>query len=73
MDSFEKNNFVTLNQFEAALRAIDRNNAEYISQFNKLSNEIYQLRRDFDSRIDKLNNMSLFQLIKLKLKHQKIC
>ena len=73
MDRFEQENFVKINQFEALLRSIERNNYEHNKQIDKLTNDLNRLRNDFESRIDILNKMSLFQFIKLKFKKERIC
>lgn len=73
MNVFERENFVRVNQFDSLLHTIERNNYENNNKIIKLTDEIVKLRADFESRIDKLNNISLFNFIKLKLKKKQIC
>lgn len=73
MDVFERENFVRVNQFEALLRSIERIKYDNDVKISKLNNEIDNLRSAFESRIYKLNNLSLFNFIKLKLKKKPIC
>ena len=77
MDSFDQNAIVKVGEMKALYNAFQLKFNSLEQEIDKLKSELQlESRRNnvyFKELKDKLNNLSIWEFIKKKLKHQEIC